>query len=179
MTDKPVPRLVNSREIYEGRIISVRSDDIELEDGNVVRRDVVDHPGAVVIVPVDREGRVLWVSQYRYAAGTTLLELPAGTLEEGEEPLECARREIQEETGFSASDWTAMGGFFSAPGFTSEYLYAFAATGLAEAEAHPDEDEDIDVVPLSEAEALAKIDAGEVEDAKSIAAFFLWLRRKG
>jgi ADP-ribose pyrophosphatase len=133
----------------------------------------------VVIVPVDAEGRVLWIRQYRYAAGRTLLELPAGTIEQGEQPLACAQREIQEETGFAARDWLALGGFYSAPGFCSEYLHAFAASNLTPApDAHMDDDEDIAPHPLTVEESLAALDAGEVEDAKSIAALHLWLRKR-
>ena len=113
------PRVVSSTPIYKGRVIDVRVDEIEVEPGRVYQRDVVSHPGAVVIIPVDAGGRILWVTQYRYAAARTLLELPAGTLEEGEEPALCARRELVEEVGFAASTWQALGGFYSAPGFCS------------------------------------------------------------
>jgi ADP-ribose pyrophosphatase len=176
--DKPFPILIGSREIYNGRIIKVRVDEIEIANGLNVRREVVLHPGAVVIVPIDEEGRIHWVRQYRYAAGRTLLELPAGTLEAGEEPLACARRECQEETGHSAGEWTALGGFFSAPGFSSEYLYVFAAADLSPADAHPDDDEDIEVVTLTVEESLARLERGEIEDAKSIAALFMWLQKR-
>ena len=174
--DKPYPILIGSQEIYRGRVISIRVDEIEIENGRNVRREVVEHPGAVVIVPVDSDGKIHWVRQYRYAAERSLLELPAGTIEPGEEPLACAKREVQEETGHAASGWTPLGGFFTAPGFCTEYMHAFAATGLSSAEAHPDEDEDIEVESLTLEESLARIDTGEVEDAKSIAAVFLYLR---
>src|SRR5215210_3081848 len=145
---KPFPILLSSREIHRGRILTVRVDEIELESGHSVRREVVEHPGAVVIVPIDGDGRVLWVKQYRYAAGRALLELPAGTLEQGEEPEATARRELPEETGFAASDWQRIGGFYSAPGFCTEYLHAYSATDLRPETAPGDEDEDIEVVPL-------------------------------
>ena len=125
---KPFPILIGSQEIYQGRVINLRVDEIEIKDGLNVRREVIEHPGAVVIVPVDRDGRVLWVRQHRYAAGRELLELPAGTLEHGETPETTARRELPEETGFAAGSWQKLGGFFSAPGFCSEYLHAFLAT---------------------------------------------------
>jgi ADP-ribose pyrophosphatase len=172
------PRVVFSTPIYKGRVIDVRVDEIEVEPGRVYRRDVVSHPGAVVILPVDDKGRLLWITQYRYAAGKTLLELPAGTLEVGEEPLACARREIVEEVGFAAGELTPLGGFYSAPGFCSEYLYAFLATGLREDFADGDEDEDITVVPLTLEETYARLDAGEITDAKSIATLMLYLRRR-
>jgi ADP-ribose pyrophosphatase len=128
-------------------------------------------------MPVDDEGRILWITQYRYAAGKTLLELPAGTLEVGEEPLACARREIVEEVGFAAGELTPLGGFYSAPGFCSEYLHAFLATGLREDFADGDEDEDITVIPLTLDETYARMDAGEITDAKSLATLMLYLRR--
>jgi ADP-ribose pyrophosphatase len=172
------PILIGSRDVYEGRVVKLRVDTIEIERGNV-RREVVEHPGAVVIVPLDGEGRVLWIRQYRYAVDKELLELPAGTLEPGEDPLTCARREVAEETGFAASNLEPLGQFFSAPGFCTELMHAFAATGLTEAsDAHLDEDEEIEVTALTMEESLARIDAGEVIDAKSLASFFLYLRRQ-
>lgn len=171
------PRVVSSQPIYKGRVIEVRVDEIEVEPGRTYKRDVVSHPGAVVIIPIDAQKRVLWVTQYRYAAGKTLLELPAGTLEAGEEPELCARRELIEEVGFAAETWQALGGFYSAPGFCTEYLYAYAATDLHEDHADGDEDEDITVLPLTLEESLARMDAGEIVDAKSIATLMLYLRK--
>jgi ADP-ribose pyrophosphatase len=171
-----LPHVLSSTPIYKGRIIDVRVDEIEIEPGRVFKRDVVSHPGAVVILPVDAQGRILWITQYRYAAARTLLELPAGTLEEGEEPLETAKREIVEEVGFAADTWHDLGGFYSAPGFCSEYLFAYLATGLHEDQADGDEDEDITVLPLTLEETYARLDAGEIIDAKSIATLLLYLR---
>ena len=175
---KPFPILIGSQEIYQGRVINLRVDEIEVSSGLNVRREVVAHPGAVVMLPVDAEGRILWVRQHRWAAGRSLLELPAGTLEAGESPEETARRELAEEVGFAASAWQSLGGFYSAPGFCTEYLHAFLATGLSEEQADGDEDEDIEVVPLTLEESLARIDAGDVEDAKSLSALFLYMRRR-
>jgi ADP-ribose pyrophosphatase len=175
---RPFPILIGSREIYTGRVIDLRVDEIEVKPGLNVRREVVSHPGAVVVVPLDANERVIWVQQYRYAASKPLLELPAGTLEHDEPPEECARRELVEETGLAAASWNALGGFFTAPGFCTEYLHAFAATDLTPEHADGDEDEDIEVVTLTIEESLARIDAGEIEDAKSLAALFLYLRRR-
>lgn len=169
-------RIVSSQSIYEGRVFDLRVDDIEFAPGHVLRRDVIVHPGAVVIIPVDNEGRILWVAQYRYAAGMTLLELPAGTLEDGENPEACARRELIEEVGFQAHAWQTLGGFYSAPGFCTEYLHAFAATELMEAYADGDEDEEIEVLPLTPEETLQRMDSGEIRDAKSLATFLLYQR---
>ncbi|HLF76837.1 MAG TPA: NUDIX hydrolase [Dehalococcoidia bacterium] len=176
-SEQRYPILVGTLPIYKGRVINLRVDEIEFPTG-IVRREVVEHGGAVVIVPVDAEGRILWIRQHRWAAQRELLELPAGTLEKGETPEATARRELPEETGFAAATWVSLGGFYSAPGFCEEYLYAFAASDLTPEEAQGDDDEDISVEPLTLDETFARIDAGLVEDAKSLAALMLYLRRK-
>ena len=174
----PPPTVVGSQQIYEGRVIKLRVDDLETTAGLRMRRDIIEHPGAVVIVSVDSEGLIHWVRQYRHATGQSLLELPAGTLEPGESPEPCARRELAEETGFSASKWRPLGGFFTAPGFCSEYIHAFGASDLSPDSAEGDEDEDIELVPLSLDDSLRAIDDGTVVDAKSIAALHLYLRKR-
>ncbi|MPZ48165.1 MAG: NUDIX domain-containing protein [Dehalococcoidia bacterium] len=177
-SEKVFPVLISSRDVYAGRVIKLRVDEIEVKPGLNVRREVIEHPGAVVIVPVDDEGRVLWIRQHRYAAGRELLELPAGTLEPDEAPEATARRELVEETGFAAAEWQRLGGFYSAPGFCGEYLHAYLAMALTPESADGDEDEDITLEPLSVEESLARIDAGEVEDAKSLASILLFLRHR-
>ncbi|MGE0059530.1 MAG: NUDIX hydrolase [Dehalococcoidia bacterium] len=174
---KPYPILIGSRDIYEGRVIKLRVDEIEVKNGLNVRREVVEHPGAVVILPIDNDGNILWERQYRYAAGRYLMELPAGTLEKGEDPEECARRELIEETGFAGAEWSLLGRYYSAPGFCTEYMHCFLATNLTPDYAEGDEDEDIEIVPMSLEESLAMVDRGELEDAKSLAALHLYLRK--
>jgi ADP-ribose pyrophosphatase len=173
---RPFPILIGTRTVHEGRVITVRVDDIEVRSGLNVRRDVVSHPGAVVMLALDAEGRILWVRQHRWAAQRELLELPAGTLEHDEAPAACAQRELAEETGFAAGTWKQLGGFYSAPGFCDEYLTAFLATDLRPEHADGDEDEDITVEPLTLNESLARVDAGEIVDAKSLAALMLYMR---
>jgi ADP-ribose pyrophosphatase len=176
---RPFPILIGSRDVYRGRVISLRVDDVEVSPGRNVAREVVDHPGAVVVVAADADGSLLWVRQYRYAAGRALLELPAGTVEPPADPETTARRELAEETGFEAATWQRLGGFFSAPGFCNEYLTAYAARDLTPATGfHQDEDEDIELERLSLEESLRRLDAGEIEDAKSIAALHLYLRHQ-
>jgi ADP-ribose pyrophosphatase len=175
---KPFPILINRRVVYQGRVIEVMVDDVEVRDGLNVRRDVVRHPGAVVMLAVDAEDRILWIRQHRWAAGRELLELPAGTLEHDEAPEACARRELAEETGFAAASWQKLGGFYSAPGFCDEYLHAFAASGLTPEHAEGDDDEDITLEPLTIDETLARVEAGDVEDAKSLATLMLYLRKQ-
>jgi ADP-ribose pyrophosphatase len=133
----------------------------------------------VVILAVDEEDRILWIRQNRWAAAREMLELPAGTLEAGEDIETCARRELIEETGFAAAKWDKLGGFFSAPGFCDEYLHAFAASGLTPDHADGDEDEDITLAPLTLDETLKLVGSGAVEDAKSLATLMLYLRKRG
>ena len=133
-------------------------------------REVVEHAACVVIVPVDSNGNVLMVRQYRYATGRILLEAPAGRVEPGESPDECAQRELQEEVGYAAGSLRSLGGFWMSPGFCTEYMHAYLAQDLSPSRMEPDDDEDISVelVPLDKAEQLVR--CGDIEDAKTIAA---------
>jgi len=169
---------------HKGRYLTVERIAARLPTGERVTRDVVVHPGAVVIAPLDSSGRLLLVAQYRLPAGGTLLELPAGTLDEHEgqveDPLAAAHRELEEETGFRAGSMERLGGFWSAPGFSTEYLTLYLATDLREAAENrlaPDLDEDLSLVVLPLEDAIAAIEAGLIEDAKSIAGILLVARR--
>ncbi len=158
---------IRTTRIHEGRIVSLRESEYRRPDGTVVRREVMDHPGAVVIVPVERD-HVILVRQPREAVQEYTLELPAGKLDHaGEDPLECARRELAEEVARSAEDWRDLGGFWTAPALLTEFIHCFMATGLSPVEGVVgDEDEDIEVVewPLSDLEgAIAR-----VRDAKTL-----------
>jgi len=154
--------------IYDGRIIKLDLLDVRLPDGKEARREVIRHPGAVAIVVLDDAKNVLLVRQYRAAAGKILLEIPAGTLNPGEVPLTCALRELQEETGFRAEKLDALGGIYTAPGYTTEFIHLFYATGLIESRLNMDEDEFIEVERVPFTEALAMIDRGEIADGKSV-----------
>jgi ADP-ribose pyrophosphatase len=160
-----------SRTAFEGRQIRV---DVERWGG--VEREVVRHPGAVAIVAVDRAGAVMLVRQRREAARRTLLELPAGTLEEGEEPLETARRELEEETGFHGGAWTALARFYTTPGFCDERMHVFLAEAVEEGGASPEHDEKIELVRIPRDELEARLD--EIEDAKTLAGLLLYLTRR-
>ena len=163
-------RTLSSQELYAGRVLRLHADQVEMPDGSTAERLVVDHPGAIVIVPLDGHGNVLLVRQPRYAADRKeLLELPAGTREPNEEPKVTARRELREETGFDTRDLIPLGGFYSAPGFCSEYLHLFVARDLFASKAEPDEDEFLSLEPTSVDEVPNLIRSGEIEDAKSIA----------
>jgi len=170
-------RTVESRRPFVGRLLRVRVDEVELDDGRRTTREVVEHPGAVALLPWDGEVLAL-VRQWRHAAGRALLEVPAGTVDPGEEPDATAARELAEEVDLRAETWERAPAFFTAPGFCTEYLTVYLATDLHPAEemAHPD-DEDLEVVRMTLPEALDAIDAGEIEDAKSIVAI-LWLARR-
>ncbi len=137
-------QVVDTERIYEGRIIKVRVDTLSTSQGMTVRREVVEHPGAIVVAAMDDRGRVILVRQWRHAAKQSLLELPAGTLELGEEPRLAAVREMQEETGFYPGELIPVTGFFSAPGFCEEYLHFFVAINLRVQKLQGDEDEDTD-----------------------------------
>ena len=169
-------QLVSSERPWQGRLIAVRVDQVRLAGGRSASREVVEHPGAVAILAWDGE-RVAMVRQWRHAAGGALLEIPAGTLDPGEEPLATARRELAEECALSAADWVAGPSFFTAPGFCTERLSLFLATGLAEASVRAPEDEDLELSWLTLPDALEAVESGEIADAKSIAGL-LWLARR-
>lgn len=164
----PPERVVDSRLVYEGRIVRFRVDRVELPDGSLTIREIVGTPGAVVIVPLTDDGQVRLVRQYRSAIGQFLLELPAGTLEPNEPPEQAAPRELAEETGDRAAGWQRLTGFFTVPGICDEYLHLFLATGLAPGLTNQESDEFIEVVTLPLAEALAMVRSGEIRDAKTI-----------
>jgi len=166
-----LPEVVASRIVYRGRVVTVRVDQVRLPDGQTVMREVVDHPGAVVIAALDVHGYVTLVRQYRHAVGDRLLELPAGTLEPGEEPLQTAMRELREEAGLLAGRWDQLGSFFSSPGFLREEMHAFLARDLQSVAAEPESDEDITLVRRSLLALLAGPD--EVPDSKSLATLLL------
>lgn len=145
--------------------------------GSRVRQfKMVDHPGAAAVLAV-QDGKVLLVEQYRPAAGRQMLELPAGTIDRSESPLDCARRELEEETGYSAENWEVLGHIYPTPGYTNEVLHLFCASGLTKGEQRLEEGEDIDVrwIPLEEVEAM--IDRGEINDAKTIISVLKYLRK--
>jgi ADP-ribose pyrophosphatase len=160
-------------EIYRGRVVNLRRESVELPNGRTIELDLMDHPGAAAIVPLDDEGRVILIRQYRHAAGGYLWEIPAGTLDDGEAPATCARRELIEEAGVEASRWDELGAIFTAPGFCNERIHLYLARELKPAALDRDEDEYItDVKPVLLEEALAMIDRGEICDAKSSVALY-------
>jgi ADP-ribose pyrophosphatase len=164
---------IRSNTVYHGRAFNVRQDQLCTPDGQVVNLDIVEHIGAVTIVPIDSDDNLLFVRQYRHAVERELLELPAGTLEKDELPLAAAQREMREETGMAAENFKKLGEFFLAPGYSSEYMYIYLATRLYMDPLPGDADEFLQVVkvPLSQVKNL--ITAGEIQDAKSLAGLYL------
>lgn len=158
-----------SRTVYDGKLL-----DVTLERWGEHEREIVEHPGAVAIVAVDDEGMVALVRQRREAARTKLLELPAGTLEDGERPLESARRELEEETGLTGGNWRELAAFYTTPGFCRERMHLFVAEGVQRGAASPEDDEKLELVRWRIDELDAKL--GELEDAKTIAGLLLYLR---
>ena len=159
----------DSRTVYDGTLV-----DVTLERWGEHEREIVEHPGAVAIVAVDREERVTLVRQLREPARKELLELPAGTLEEGEEPLACARRELAEETGLVGGEWRSVQAFYTAPGFCRERMHLFFAEGVEPGDASPEDDEELELVHWPVAEIEGRL--GEIEDAKTLVGLLLYVR---
>ena len=169
-----------SERIYEGRLINLRVDQIRTAAGVESVREIVEHPGAIALIALDETGRVLLVKQYRHAVRAVTLEIPAGTLEPGEEPLAAAQRELREETGQRAGQLDRLGGIYTAPGFSTEYIHFYLATQLAPDRLAMDEDEVIDLLRLPLTEAIDLIRAGQIDDGKTVGGLLLaqaWLNR--
>jgi len=159
---------IKTKTVYEGLIVNIRSDVAEIQNGKHVPREVVEHPGGVGIVPVTHDNKVLMVRQYRYPMEEELLEIPAGKLGEGEKPIDCAVRELSEETGCTAGQIVDLGAIYPSPGFCKETLYLYLALDLQQGEIHLDEDEFLSVEPVSIDELIDAIMANELPDAKSV-----------
>ena len=165
--------LIRSEILLQGRAFKIRRDHLKTPDGQETKFEIVEHGGSVVVIPVDAEGNMWFVRQYRHAAGKDLLELPAGT-RDGDEPYEeCAAREIREETGMEAGTLIEVGSFYLAPGYSTEYMGVFLATDLKHNPLDPDADEFLSVEKFPVKQALTLVASGEVPDAKSLAALLL------
>lgn len=172
-------RVTASKRVYDGSIMNVRLDTVELADGRSALREVVEHAEVVAIVPVDAEGDVVLVRQYRLPAQDVLLEVPAGGVDEGESVDEAAQRELREETGYRAANLERLGGFYVSPGYVTEFIHVFLATDLREDPLDGDEDEEIEVVHMPLKEAVRLIETGEIKDGKSIIGLLLAARESG
>ena len=161
--------MLESKEIFNGRVIRVTVDKVQLEDGTTSTREIVHHHGGACILPVDADGSVTMVRQFRYAFGEEIWELPAGKLEADEDPFEAAKRELSEECGLTADKYTSLGEFYPTVGYDTEIIYTWVATGLHETKMHLDADEFLtpDRVPLTQAYEMVM--RGEIKDGKTIA----------
>jgi ADP-ribose pyrophosphatase len=161
---------------YDGHFLKVNRDRIRLPDGSTTHREYIRHPGAVVILPLLPDGRVLLERQFRYPNDRVFVEFPAGKIDPGEDPLECAKRELAEETGYTASDWQFVCTIHNAIAYSDEHLDLFLATGLSEGEAKLDEGEFLELFTTTVPELLEQVRRGEITDVKTIIGAF-WLEK--
>ena len=152
---------------YNGRIINLRVDEAELENGKTALREVVEHHGGVCVAALDEDGRLLMVRQFRYPYGEVLLEIPAGKLEKGEDPLECGKRELEEETGYVAEKFTDLGKLYPTPAYVTEVIHMYYAENLMKTAQHLDADEFLSVEHVPLADAVEMVMNGEIRDSKT------------
>jgi ADP-ribose pyrophosphatase len=170
-----VEKVLSSRVIYEGRILTLRVDTVRTMDGRETTREVVEHGAVIGVVAVDNEGNVLLERQYREATGKELLEIPAGGIDPGEDPETAVIREMQEETGFRPGKVVRLRGFYLSPGFCNEYLHLYLATDLEPGRLYAEDTPGIEVVKVPLAEIPALVASGNVEDAKTVAGLLFYL----
>jgi ADP-ribose pyrophosphatase len=163
-------KTIKSEEIFSGKIVSLHLQEVELPNGKTSKREIIKHPGAVAIIAVTNENKIIMVEQYRKALERTIVEIPAGKLEKGEEPASCARRELEEETGYECESLELVTSFYTSPGFADEIVHVFLAKGLTvkENSAALDEDEFVNLEELTLEEALQYIKDQKIYDAKTI-----------
>lgn len=161
-------KTMKSDKLYEGKILNLRIDTVELPDKKYSKREIVEHPGGVAVIPITDDNCIILVKQFRKAVEKFLLEIPAGKLELHEEPRETATRELKEETGFEANKMEYLLEFYTSPGFSNERIHLFLATDLIEGEATPDSGEFIEMVKINIEDLLKMVDRGEIVDSKTI-----------
>jgi len=168
---------VSSEIVFDGKLLHVRRDIVRLPDGALATREYVIHPGAVLIVPVLADGRLVALRQFRYPVRQVFVEFPAGKLDPGESEMATAQRELAEEAGYSAATWTPLGRIHSVVGYSNEAIDLYLAEGLTHVGSRPDDGEFLEIVTMSLDEMLAALDRGEITDAKTVAALLLCARR--
>ncbi len=163
-------KIIDSKTHFQGRIINLRVDTVELENGTTATREIVEHPGGVCVIGMDEDGKILMVRQFRSPFGRPLLEVPAGKLNYGEDHFECGKREFLEETGYEAEEYLYFGELYPSVGFLTEKLHIYYAKGLIKKEQHLDEDEFLNVERYTLAELLDMVEQNEIRDAKTVVA---------
>lgn len=171
-------KTLSSETIFEGKIITLNKQTVELPNGNQSTREVVLHPGAVTVLAITEDDKVLLVRQFRKPTERVLVETPAGKLEKGEDPLDAAKRELEEETGYTASEWKHLCSYYTSPGFANELLHAYVATGLTKTQQNLDSDEFLDVIEASAEQLREMLQNGEIYDAKTIAFAYWWFAER-
>lgn len=169
---------IKSEPIFDGNIIKVQVDTVRLPNGNTATRELVKHPGAVAVVALTKDNRLVVVEQYRKPLEKMTVELPAGKLEANEEFVDCAKRELAEETGYTAKKWSHLVSFYTSPGFADEQIHLYVAEDLQAGDANPDDDEFVNTREITLDEAFALIDAGAICDAKTVTAIYAWQNRE-
>lgn len=168
-----IEKFLDSKKVFDGNLLKVYCDQVELPNGKKASREFIRHPGAVAVVPITPEGKIVLVRQYRYPTGKTMLEVPAGKLDKGEALEDCARRELEEETGYVAHKLRLLGSMYTTPGFTDEMIHLYVADELILAKQCPDEDEFLDVEVYTKEEVKKMINDGTINDGKSMLALLL------
>lgn len=164
-------KTIESTKIFDGNIVKLRVDTIEFPDGSTAKRELIDHPGGVGILAVTPDGKIPLVKQFRKPFEKAIYEIPAGKLDKNEEPLCCGKRELQEETGYTAKEFISLGYIYPSPGFLNETAYIYFARGLEKGQDNPDEDEFLDVEEFTVDEVRNMVINNEINDAKSVIAF--------
>ncbi|MFD2640284.1 NUDIX domain-containing protein [Piscibacillus salipiscarius] len=182
MVKKFEEKTLSSESIYKGKIIDVKIDEVKLPDGKTSKRELIDHPGAVAIIALTDEGKLVMVEQYRKALEKSIIEIPAGKLEAGEKPDMTAKRELEEETGYRAEQLDFIVSYYTSPGFANEIIYVYKASGLkvVEDQLQGDDDEFVELIEVTLDEAVKLIEEQRIHDAKTIhAVHYLMLQNKG
>lgn len=170
-----IEKKISSKLVYQGKAVSLSVDIVTTVDGKETTREVVQHSECIAVVALDEHDNIILERQFRYAVGKSLLEIPAGGIEPGEEPVEAVRRELQEEIGYLPGKLVSMGGFYSSPGYGTEYLHCYLATDLKPSQLQAEDTAEIEIVRIPQTEIPKLIDSGEICDAKSIAALLTYL----
>lgn len=168
---------LTSERVFEGHLLKINCDTVSLPDGGLAKREYVQHSGAVMVIPVLDDGRLVMERQYRYPLHQVFVEFPAGKLDPGEDPLECGKRELLEETGYSAAEWEYLGVFHPLISYSSEVIHFFIARGLTAGKSRLDDEEFLEIVPMQLDDLKAGILANQITDSKTIAGVF-WLMNK-